>query len=283
MVKLQRIVGEPSRLTYNRRQPERQAFAPGLARWPRFPAGKLPPPTEPTYDGLDRKLSGVWALARGWRQRPHSERCSRLHVMNRAFIVFFIVIDIALICLIVQALSAHRRQPAESPRQYQDIVEEFEKKREEAGQYRGTGWGGVKGRIVWAGGALPERKPIDTSALKGEADACLNRFPLLSEDWVVNKANKGVRWSFVWLVQEPIFRTEKLAIHPDLQKVPEQEVVIDQPCYAFVPHAVALREGQSLVIKNSSAVLHHSTLNSKRARGSTEKMLPYPRQTKPMK
>lgn len=178
--------------------------------------------------------------------------------MQRALLVFFIVIDIALVCLIVQTLISHRRSTSDDEvKKYQDIVDDFEKKKVEAREFQGTGWGTVRGRIVFGDDTIPERQPIDMGRFKVDADACLKRFPLLREDWVVNKDNKGVRWTFVWLAQEPILRREKLAIHDDLKKAPETEVVIDTPCYAFVPHAVALREGQVLVIQQSGDIRHN--------------------------
>jgi hypothetical protein len=34
-------------------------------------------------------------------------------------------------------------------------------------------------------------------------------------------------------------------------------VVLDQPCCAFVPHVIAVREGQEVVTKNSAPVVHN--------------------------
>src|SRR4029077_12719740 len=76
---------------------------------------------------------------------------------------------------------------------------------------------------------------------------------ILSEDWVVNKENKGVRWTFVWLAPEP-GGAAKLPIHPTLKDIQNKEVEIDQPHCAFVPHCLAMRQGQVLVVKNSSAI-----------------------------
>jgi hypothetical protein len=54
------------------------------------------------------------------------------------------------------------------------------------------------------------------------------------------------------------FKDKKpLPIHPNLQKVAEDKVVVDQPVCAFIPHALAMREGQILVAKNSSPVPHN--------------------------
>jgi plastocyanin len=114
------------------------------------------------------------------------------------------------------------------------------------------GWGDVKGQVVFAGGTIPERKPVEITADKPH---CHAQGDILTEDWVVNKDNRGVKNAFVWLA--PSDPSVPLPIHPDLQEVKVKEVVVDQPMCAFVPHAVALREGQTVVVKNSAPVAHN--------------------------
>jgi hypothetical protein len=116
-----------------------------------------------------------------------------------------------------------------------------------------AGWGGVKGQIIWGGPEAPKRVPLD---LKENADkkACLKDGPLLDEVWVVNPKNKGLRYAFVWL-QAP--KGSELPIHPSLKEIKEKRVVMDQPICMFIPHALALREGQILVAKNSAGVAHN--------------------------
>jgi hypothetical protein len=114
-------------------------------------------------------------------------------------------------------------------------------------------WGTLKGSIVWAGDKLPE-----AAELKIEKDQqhCLANGKLFSEAWVVDKDSRGVRWVLVWLAPEPGSRA-RLAVHPDLREIKQKQVEIDQPCCRFVPHLVALREGQILVAKNSAPVVHN--------------------------
>jgi len=106
-------------------------------------------------------------------------------------------------------------------------------------------WGTIKGQIVYDGDPVPQQKALNVSK---DQEHCLGKGPILSEDWVVNKQNKGVRWTFVWLAPEPGGRP--LPIHPTLKDIQNKEVEIDQPRYAFVPHCLAMREGQVLVAKN---------------------------------
>lgn len=115
-----------------------------------------------------------------------------------------------------------------------------------------AGWGTVKGQIVFGGAAVPERKKLDVN--KDQAQ-CLAKGPLLSEEWVVNKSNKGVRWAFVWLGPED--PKGKLPIHPSLEKIKDKDVSMDQPCCQFEPHALGMRAGQNLVAKNSSTIAHN--------------------------
>lgn len=123
-------------------------------------------------------------------------------------------------------------------------------------------WGTIKGRVVWPA-SKPVPVPADLSDLiKKNTDAghCLGKGPILSDDWLVNKGNKGLSNVFVWLsTGKKDEKKNDIAppIHPTLQKVEPAEVLMDQPICAFLPHAIALREGQVLVAKNSSPVAHN--------------------------
>ena len=48
-----------------------------------------------------------------------------------------------------------------------------------------------------------------------------------------------------------------MPVHPNLAKIKQKQVEVDQPVCAFIPHAVAIREGQVVVAKNSSPVAHN--------------------------
>ena len=115
-------------------------------------------------------------------------------------------------------------------------------------------WGNVKGSIVWGGDKIPERAPID---LKVNPDkmACLKDGAILDETWVVNPKNKGLRHTFVWLA--PKDKEAVMPIHADLKEIKVKQVIIDQPVCMFIPHAIGLREGQSLVAKNNSGLSHN--------------------------
>jgi hypothetical protein len=120
-----------------------------------------------------------------------------------------------------------------------------------------AGWGTVSGQIVFDGDNLPEAKPLNVDK---DQQHCLSKGPLVSNDWVINKNNKGVRYAFVWLVADPNLKSpsKKIPIHPSLKESKEKEVVLDQPCCMFEPHCLGIREDQTLIIKNSAPISHNS-------------------------
>jgi hypothetical protein len=114
-------------------------------------------------------------------------------------------------------------------------------------------WGNVHGQVVLAG-PIPDLKPL---TINKDEKHCLAKGPINSQELVVNKANRGVRWAFVWLA--PLEKNgPSLPIHPALKDIKEKQIVIDQPCCMFEPHALAIREGQEILAKNSAPVVHNT-------------------------
>lgn len=132
-------------------------------------------------------------------------------------------------------------------------------------------WGTVKGRAVWAG-TDAEAKPVPAVVDKDQA-VCLKNGPIYKTDYVVNPKNKGVRWVVVWLVDAENYKAP-LPINPALKEPKEKTVVLDQPCCQFVPHIVAMREGQDLEIKNSGTIPHNTKIDSPGANPSINPLLP---------
>ncbi|MBL8792968.1 MAG: hypothetical protein JNM56_03620 [Planctomycetia bacterium] len=115
-------------------------------------------------------------------------------------------------------------------------------------------WGTIKGQIVFGGDKVPDRAELKVDK---DQQHCLEKGKLLNEEWVVNKDNKGIRWVFVWLAPDPSAGKKDIPIHPSLKEIKDKKVAIDQPCCAFEPHALAVREGQVVVAKNSSPIAHN--------------------------
>ncbi len=118
------------------------------------------------------------------------------------------------------------------------------------GSARAADWGTVKGQVTWGGASPPAVAKVDTSK-----EPMCAKCNVVSEEFVVGK-NGGVKNVFVWLQKGNNF-SAKLPIHPDLKAITVKDVVIDQPCCKFEPHALALREGQVLIGKNSSDIAHN--------------------------
>jgi hypothetical protein len=119
---------------------------------------------------------------------------------------------------------------------------------------RAESWGTITGQVVLEGsGPVPERAKINVTK---DQDACLAKGPLLAEELIANPKNRGVKDVLVWLIDAKNPKAP-LPIHPRLAAAPLPDVEIDQPCCQFVPHIIAMREGQALVVKNSAAIAHN--------------------------
>src|SRR5262249_26029613 len=122
-------------------------------------------------------------------------------------------------------------------------------------------WATIKGQIVWSG-EVPKQPKITPTA---NADVCAKDKMPLEEDYLVNPKNKGVKNVFVWirptgLAKDDPFPKDK--INPALAKPPAAAAEIDQPCCRFIPHVLAAREGQNMVIKNSAPIAHNAKWDS---------------------
>ena len=111
-------------------------------------------------------------------------------------------------------------------------------------------WGTVKGQVVWGGPAAPARAPVKLMN-------CQAKGPVLEDELLVDAKTLGVKHVLVWLAPAG---NNPLPIHNKLRAVPKEAVVIDQPCCLFEQRVVALRAGQTLVVKNSSKDAHSAMI-----------------------
>jgi hypothetical protein len=134
-------------------------------------------------------------------------------------------------------------------------------------------WGTIKGQVIYGGDKAPKVEPLKVDK---DQQACLaTKKQLVSEDWVIDPKTKGMKWAMVWLVpnsrQKPDL-VKPIPIHPKLKDPKElPKVVIDQPCCLFEPYCVALREGQSITIKNSMSITHNSKVDGDGDVGNPQK------------
>ncbi len=129
-------------------------------------------------------------------------------------------------------------------------------------------WGTIKAQIVWGDATIPERETINVTK---DQSHCLSKGPLLSEAVLIDPATKGLKNVMVWIRSST---DDPLPIHPNLKNVPADTVTVDQPMCQFEPRVVAMREGQTLVLKNSSAVAHSAQFSGRANVGSNQLIPP---------
>ncbi len=119
----------------------------------------------------------------------------------------------------------------------------------------GDKWGTiVKGRIVWGGDTIPEQPVLKVT---NDQKHCEEKGPLHDTNLVINPKNKGMKWVFVALAQDPENADKPLPVNPKLKDAKKKPVVLDQPRCLFTPRAIAVEEGQDVIAKNSSSVVHN--------------------------
>ena len=122
-------------------------------------------------------------------------------------------------------------------------------------------WITLKGRVTWKPKQIFNRKKIDK---KGKVcDRPKAKGPLLDPRWIINPKNKGVKDAVAYLgvigKGGAVDVRAKMPIHPTLVKLKKPSVVLDQPCCEFEPRILCVRQGQDVIIKNSSAVDAHNS------------------------
>lgn len=165
-----------------------------------------------------------------------------------------------------------------------------------------AGWGTITGQIVWDG-ELPAVKLLDISK---DQEWCLTKRPggaPADETTVVNAKNRAVRNVFAYVM-------DAKAIHPDYPQTtkdaaaadaaffakangikPEElatavagnkvdpkklkaQVVLDQVHCQYVPHALACREGQKILVVNTEPITHNVKVSSTSGRNDQNPNMP---------
>jgi hypothetical protein len=113
---------------------------------------------------------------------------------------------------------------------------------------RSFAWVTLQGRVVWGGKTIPARRQLRVI----RDQEYFRRFePIWDEKCVVNPRGRGVRWVFVWLDSGG---KKSLSVHPELRRVQEKTVRMTIARGRFEPHALALRQGQSVEVRNTGPV-----------------------------
>lgn len=124
------------------------------------------------------------------------------------------------------------------------------------------GWGTLKGQVVIDGDA-PEM-PLEKVDDHPDKSVCLVDGELPKDDNIVVDQNGGLRDVFVMMYVKG--KGADAPIHPsfaqDDQDDQGQELAIDNVSCRFVPHAIFVRTGQSVLLKNSDTVGHNCQITT---------------------
>ncbi len=114
-----------------------------------------------------------------------------------------------------------------------------------------SGFGTIKGRLVWGGSEIPKPAPITQNKEK-DPQVCA-AVPLFSRELMVDPESKGIPQAFAFLVSPK-------GKNPEAEKAlltSQPKVEIDQKNCEFIPFSTAMHKDQTIVFKSSDAVGHN--------------------------
>jgi hypothetical protein len=164
-------------------------------------------------------------------------------------------------------------------------------------------WGNIKGRVVWGGSSLPEVKNLDVSK---DTDYCLKEGPIKDETIVVDPETKGVANVFIYLVKPTAIHesypkdaaavaaadakafaelnnglefNEKAinaAVAAGKVKIKDLKApnLLDQIYCRYVPHALAVREGQKVLVLNPETIAHNVKISGLSGKNDANPTMP---------
>jgi hypothetical protein len=116
-----------------------------------------------------------------------------------------------------------------------------------------AGTGTIKGKLVWAGGAIPAPK---VDVLKDDPkvkDPICKAKEILNKDLVIDPESKGIANAFAYLVSPT---GDFSAVAKELV-AKKPEVVVDQIGCEYLPYASVVHKDQKLTFKSSDPVGHN--------------------------
>ncbi len=123
------------------------------------------------------------------------------------------------------------------------------------------GWAKLKGQVVWDG-----QVPAQPKIVPGvNQNVCAQDKRPLEEDFIIDQKTNGLKNVFVWIRPAGAKGDDAFPaklINPALVKPDSPTVSINQPCCRFIPHVLAAREGQQLIINNNAPIAHNSKWSS---------------------
>ena len=115
------------------------------------------------------------------------------------------------------------------------------------------GWGNLKGSIKVTG-KIPAPEKENVSQDDKDWDICAVDGKAPNDDNLVVGKSGQLRDVFIMMYRKS---KDELPIHPSYEKLKEKPVVLDNKNCRFQPHAIFVRTGQTLRMKNSDSVGHN--------------------------
>jgi len=151
-----------------------------------------------------------------------------------------------------------------------------------------AGWGTIKGKVVWAKADPPPQKKASVDPNNADAKFCLEKGDVPDEEIVVDPKTMAVANVFVYLR-----KVDEADFHPSYPKTAEEvakkdaedfkkangvsleelqdalkagkvgvdklksDAMIDQQRCRYIPHALAIRNGQTILVKNPEPISHN--------------------------
>lgn len=132
----------------------------------------------------------------------------------------------------------------------------------------GADWGTLKGRLVFDGDA-GEPEAINVNK---DVEFCSKHDP--KDERLVVGEDGGLGNAFVYVY---VKKGKSVDIHPDLEKPADEAAVLDNKGCRFEPHAMTLRTGQKLEIRNSDSIAHNTNAGALLANSGFNETIPQDR------
>lgn len=128
-----------------------------------------------------------------------------------------------------------------------------------------AGTGTLRGTVVFEG-AIPSLPPLHAKGANVKDAAICSAAAVPDESLVVDSKTKGVQNVFVYLLKAPA--------GAEVPPVPKEPVVFDQKGCHFIPHAMLVRTGQTVLVKSGDAIAHNTHTNPLRSAGFNQIIKP---------
>jgi hypothetical protein len=114
------------------------------------------------------------------------------------------------------------------------------------------GQGSVKSQVIWDDTVIPVNAPANVNVA-----ACLAKGAILKDELIIDAKTKGVKNVVFWLVDAK----NPMKPIPTPKALQGKVIDIDQPCCTFIQRHTVILDGQTLVVKNTSAIAHNVNIN----------------------